>query len=173
MQAIFGVLGKKSIDLENKRNLAQRRQEVQFLLFCLFIPLGPKRRLGTSTTYLLNLSLDAGQSGLKPSPLNGNKSMLQAVQLSEAEKSRLERILSVQNLERQKRIAYPLWAVALIIFFVSQVYLFADPMLGITLLPVSLALLMVGIARFGNYKLFRLLHHQNNIIEQLRQLDLS
>lgn len=99
--------------------------------------------------------------------------MLQAVQLSETEKSRLERILSVQNLERQKRIAYPFWTLALIVFFVSQVFLFIDPIVGIALLSVSLAMLMVGFARFGYYKLFRLVHHQNNVIEQLRQLDPS
>ena len=95
--------------------------------------------------------------------------MRQTIQLSETEKSRLERILSLQDVERQKRIAYPFWALALIFFLVAQVALFMDILWFIIMLPLSLVPLMIGMALFGYYKLFRLLHHQNAVIEQLQQ----
>jgi uncharacterized membrane protein len=90
------------------------------------------------------------------------------VQLSEAEKTRLERILSQKELAPQKRVAYPFWIIAGITFVASQVALFLQPSLGFALLAMSFAILMIGIARHGYYQLFRLLHYQNDIIQRLQ-----
>ena len=95
--------------------------------------------------------------------------MSQPVHLSQAELTRLQRILAIQDLEAQKRIAYPFWALAAIGFLASQVAVFWEPLLCIAGLPLALAALMIGMARFGYYKLFRLIHYQNAMIEQRRQ----
>jgi len=91
------------------------------------------------------------------------------IQLSEVEVSRLERILSVEDLERQKRMAYPFWIVAVVIFISAQIAVFLEPLLCIALLPLSFVAAMIGMARYGYYKLFRLLQYQNSVIELLRQ----
>jgi len=86
------------------------------------------------------------------------------VQLSESEKAFLQRILTIENLDSQMRIAYPFWVLAGITFLASQLALFWNPLLCIVLLPMASAILMIGMARFGYYRLYRLIHHQNAVI---------
>jgi len=88
------------------------------------------------------------------------------VHLSETEKARLQRILTIEDLESQKRIAYPFWALAGIMFLTSQVAFFWNPLVCITLLPTAFAAIMIGMARFGYYRLYRLIHHQNAVIDE-------
>lgn len=92
--------------------------------------------------------------------------MAQSIELSENEQAGLERILSIQDLQREKRLAYPFWILAGLIFIVSQAALLWSPLVCVALLPYSFAALMIGMGRYGYYKLFRLLHHQHAVIEQ-------
>ncbi|QDT92188.1 hypothetical protein [Gimesia algae] len=92
--------------------------------------------------------------------------MTEPVQLSEPEKASLQRILSIDNLESQKRIAYPFWALAGFTFVISQVALLWNPLFCITLLPIAFAMLMIGMARIGYYRLYRLIHYQNAVTDK-------
>ena len=91
--------------------------------------------------------------------------MNQERHLSETEQARLQRILAIENLESQKRIAYPFWALAGILFVAAQVELLWNPLMTMVMLPMAVAALMIGTARFGYYKLFRLIQYQNAVIE--------
>ncbi|WP_299466324.1 hypothetical protein [uncultured Gimesia sp.] len=92
--------------------------------------------------------------------------MSEPVHLSETEKARLQRILTIEDLESQKRIAYPFWALAGITFLTSQLALFWNPLVCIAFLPIAFATLMIGMARFGYYRLYRLIHHLNAVIDE-------
>jgi hypothetical protein len=93
----------------------------------------------------------------------------QAVQLTDSEKALLERILSVPDLVRQKRLAYPFWVLSAVFNIVSMLgWLMGQPLLCIALLPMGFAAHMIGMARYGYYKLYRLLHYQNAIIKAAR-----
>ncbi|KAA0142895.1 hypothetical protein FYZ48_00460 [Gimesia chilikensis] len=91
--------------------------------------------------------------------------MSEPVHLSETELVSLQKILAIEDLESQKRMAYPFWGLAGITFLISQVALFWDPLVCIALMPVAFAMLMLGMARLGYYRLYRMLHHQKEVFE--------
>lgn len=97
--------------------------------------------------------------------------MSESVHLSETEQASLHKILSIKDLEAQKRMAYPFWALAGIVFLISQAAIFWDPMVCIALMPLAFAMLMVGMARFGYYRLYRIIHFQNTMIDEAGNRD--
>jgi len=106
-----------------------------------------------------------GSRGSSVIPHQDSSIVSQPLHLSDVEKKRLQRILAIRDLESQKRIAYPFWGLAGVIFLASQAALLWNPILCIALVPTAFAALMIGIARFGYYRLFRLIHYQNAVIE--------
>lgn len=80
-------------------------------------------------------------------------------QLSEREKTLLSRILA-SSPAREKRLAYAMWGVALAMFAAMHVAVFARPDAVVPLAAGSAAAFLIGLARFGYYRLYRLLHYQ-------------
>jgi hypothetical protein len=97
--------------------------------------------------------------------------MIRSLSITPDEQARLDRILAIADLEPQRRIAYPFWALSAVLFVTANVSL----MWGFTnfaiFAPFAFATFMIGMGRFGYYKLFRLLHYQNCLITDLRSSD--
>tara|TARA_R110002072_G_scaffold303024_1_gene491447 strand:- start:1734 stop:2078 length:345 start_codon:yes stop_codon:yes gene_type:complete len=79
--------------------------------------------------------------------------------LTDAEKARLDRILAVSNLRAQRRMAYPFWILGAVFISIG----FAGPLFGnwdtTLFIGFGFAAVMIGMARFGYYSCFRMIHY--------------
>lgn len=84
------------------------------------------------------------------------------IELTEKEQERLDRILSCENLEKERKIAIPFLILAgCIIIFLPIIFIFSfDPGLAVVIAPLSIVSFLVGMTKLGYYKLFRLIHYQ-------------
>ena len=89
--------------------------------------------------------------------------MPKTIEIDEGEIKRLERILKYDDLEKQKRIAYLFFgsAIGVLVFGTFKIN---DDSTVRTLLTFgfSFVLFIMGMARLGYYKLFRLIHFQES-----------
>ena len=89
--------------------------------------------------------------------------MSKTIEINEAEINRLERILKYGDLEKQKRIAHLFFGAA-IVFLVLGIFEVGDNSTVRLILRFSFSfvLFIMGMARLGYYKLFRLIHFQES-----------
>ncbi len=80
------------------------------------------------------------------------------VELTQAELQRLQRILACEDLTRQRNLAVPFFVFAGILLIGFPLLVGLDPVKSLVALPFALAVLFVGMARLGHYKLFRMIH---------------
>lgn len=87
------------------------------------------------------------------------------VTLSDGELARLERILSVDDLEKQRKLGYPLLAIGALLAAAgfASIAIRRDSYFG--LLGFAAASVIMGMMRLGYYHLFRLLHHQRQLLD--------
>lgn len=95
--------------------------------------------------------------------------MNRTITITPNEQSRLQRILSVSDLESQRRVAYWFWAMAAVLFVAGLVGFLWHTMIFATLVPTSFVALMIGCTRHGYYKLFRLIQYQHFIHADSRE----
>lgn len=95
--------------------------------------------------------------------------MNRTITISPDEHSRLQRILSARNLESQRHVAYWFWALAAVLFVAGHVGFLWHTMFFIMLVPTSFVTLMIGCARHGYYKLFRLIQYQHSVHSDSRE----
>jgi hypothetical protein len=89
------------------------------------------------------------------------------VTLDDRELARLERILAIDDLEAQRRIAYPFWILAVLslasgtgcvifgMFAGQPLASFA----GFAITALGFGSQMIGSARYGYYRMFRMVHY--------------
>ncbi len=81
------------------------------------------------------------------------------IQLTEVEHQRLSRILAYENLEKQRNVAIPFFVLAGLVLIALPGLSRFEATRTLIALPLSMALLFVGAARLGYYKLFRLIQY--------------
>ncbi|TWT64782.1 hypothetical protein CA85_35670 [Allorhodopirellula solitaria] len=86
------------------------------------------------------------------------------ITLSDSELARLERILSVSDLEPQRRMAYPMFFLAAALAVGGLAFITSRPSWYFALLAFAFASVIMGFMRLGYYHLFRLLHYQSQLL---------
>ena len=86
------------------------------------------------------------------------------VTLSDRELARLERILAVSDLEPQRKMAYPMFWIAAVLAVGGFAFIASRPSWYFGLLAFAFASVIMGFMRLGYYHLFRLLHHQSQLL---------
>ncbi len=83
---------------------------------------------------------------------------MQPVELTESERANLDRILACEDLGRQRRLAYPMWAFAAILLLVGSVLLFSGGKFGLVIIALAMILFLSGKMRYSYYRCFRFVH---------------
>jgi len=86
------------------------------------------------------------------------------VTLSDRELARLERILAVSDLEKQRKLAHPMFYTAAILAAGAFACIATRRDWYFELLAFAFASVIMGFMRLGYYHLFRLLHHQAHLL---------
>lgn len=86
------------------------------------------------------------------------------VTLSDRELARLERILVVSDLEKQRKMAYPMFYIGAMLAAGGFACIATRRDWYFGLLAFAFASVIMGFMRLGYYQLFRLLHHQSQLL---------
>ena len=89
------------------------------------------------------------------------------VTLSDYELARLDRILAVTDLEKQRKLSYPMFYIAALLAAAGFACIATHRDWYFGLLAFAFACVIMGAMQMGYYRLFRLLHHQSQVLEKL------
>lgn len=90
------------------------------------------------------------------------------MEITPDERARLDRILSVRDLESQRKVSRWFWGLAAVLFVAGHAAILWDVVYFLALITAAFAAFMIGCARRGYYKLFRLIHYQNAVLAESR-----